>query len=80
MTVFAKIVQGEIPAAKVLETGQSDCFSRCQPRQRRPHPAFPKEAHATLADLPDDLAAHLGSLLPRLCRRLSLQPMSSHST
>src|SRR5207249_3900726 len=28
----------------------------------------PKAHHATLADLPDDLAAQAGSLLPRLCR------------
>ena len=32
---------------------------------------MPRSHHAHLGDLPDELAAHVGSLLPRLCRAVT---------
>jgi histidine triad (HIT) family protein len=32
---------------------------------------LPRAHHAVLADVPEDLAAHVGSLLPRLCQAIS---------
>ncbi len=66
--IFAKILRGEIPAAKVLETDQAIAFLDIGPLNKGHLLLIPKAAVATLSDLPDDLASHLGSLLPRLCR------------
>lgn len=68
MSIFAKIVTGEIPSARVLETDQALAFLDINPVNPGHVLLIPKEAFATVADLPDDLAAHLGSLLPKLCR------------
>ena len=68
MTIFTKIIQGEIPALKVFETDRALAFLDVSPVNPGHVLLIPKAEHATLADLPDDLAAHLGSLLPRLCR------------
>ncbi len=68
MTLFAKIARGEIPAAKVLETDRALAFLDINPVNPGHVLLIPKDVYPTVADLPDDLAAHLGSLLPRLCR------------
>ena len=67
-TLFAKIARGEIPSAKVLETDRAFAFLDINPVNQGHVLLIPKDVYATVADLPDDLAAHLGSLLPRLCR------------
>ena len=67
-TLFAKIARGEIPCAKVLETDRAIAFLDINPVNRGHLLLVPKDVYPTVADLPDDLAAHLGSLLPRLCR------------
>ena len=67
-TIFAKIARGEIPAAKVLETDRALAFLDINPVNPGHVLLIPKDVFATVGDLPDDLAAHLGSLLPRLCR------------
>ena len=68
MTLFTKIVLGEIPAAKVMETDRAVAFLDIGPVNPGHVLLIPKAEYATLAELPDDLAAHIGSLLPRLCR------------
>ena len=68
MTIFTKIVLGEIPAAKGLETDRAVAFLDIGPVNPGHVLLIPKDEYSTLANLPDDLAAHLGSLLPRLCR------------
>lgn len=67
-TLFSKIARGEIPSARVLETDRAFAFLDINPVNTGHVLLIPKEPFATVADLPDDLAAHLGSLLPRLCR------------
>ena len=66
--LFCKIVRGEIPAARVLETDRAIAFLDIQPVNPGHLLLIPRDHHETLSGLPDDLAAHAGSLLPRLCR------------
>ena len=66
--LFARILRGEIPAAKVLETDGALAFLDIGPVNKGHVLVIPRAEAATLSDLPDDLAAHVGSLLPRLCR------------
>ncbi|QDV32216.1 HIT family protein [Tautonia plasticadhaerens] len=66
--VFARILRGEIPAAKVLETDGALAFLDVGPVNKGHLLIVPKAEAATLSDLPDDVSAHVGSLLPRLCR------------
>ena len=71
-TLFAKIARGEIPCAKVLETDRALAFLDVNPVNPGHVLLIPKDVYPTVADLPDDLAAHLGSLLPRLCRAVKV--------
>jgi histidine triad (HIT) family protein len=66
--IFCRIACGELPSAQVLETDQAIAFLDINPVNLGHLLLIPKAHHGTLADLPDDLSAHLGSLLPRLCR------------
>jgi histidine triad (HIT) family protein len=66
--IFCKIAAGSIPSARVLETEHAVVFLDINPVNLGHILLVPKGHHARLADLPDDLAAHAGSLLPRLCR------------
>jgi histidine triad (HIT) family protein len=66
--IFCKIVLGEIPSARVLETDHAIALLDIFPVNPG-HVLLVTRAHyATLADLPEELAAHAASLLPRLCR------------
>lgn len=66
--VFCKIIRGEIPSATVLQTDEAVVFLDINPVNPGHVLVVPRAHHATLADLPDDLAAHVGSLLPRVAR------------
>jgi histidine triad (HIT) family protein len=66
--IFARILRGEIPSAKILETDKALAFVDVNPVNRGHVLLIPKAEAATLSDLSDEDAAHLGSLLPRLCR------------
>jgi histidine triad (HIT) family protein len=68
--LFCKIVRGEIPSAKVLETDHAIAFLDIHPVIRGHVLLVPKAHHATLAELPDDLAAEAGRLVPRLARAI----------
>jgi histidine triad (HIT) family protein len=69
--IFCKIIQGQIPSAKVVETSQAVAFLDIHPVNRGHTLLLPRAHHLGLADLPEEIAAHLGSLLPRLCRAVS---------
>ena len=68
--IFCKIIRGEIPSAKVLETAHAVAFLDIQPVNHGHVLLVPKQHHADLTDLPEDLAAHTASLLPRLARAI----------
>jgi histidine triad (HIT) family protein len=66
--IFCKIVRGQIPSARVLETDDAIAFLDIHPVNPGHTLILPRAHHAQLADLPDELAAHLATYLPRLCR------------
>jgi histidine triad (HIT) family protein len=66
--IFCKITRGEIPSAKVLETDQAVAFLDIHPVNPGHVLLMPKAHHAQLAELPEDLAGHVGALLPGICR------------
>ena len=66
--VFCKVVRGEIPSARVLETPDAVVFLDINPLNPGHTLLVPRAHHANLTDLPEETAAHAGSLLPRLCR------------
>jgi histidine triad (HIT) family protein len=61
-------MRGEIPSARVLETNDAVAFLDIQPLNPGHTLVVPRSHHTHLAELPDELAAHVGSLLPQLCR------------
>jgi histidine triad (HIT) family protein len=68
--LFCKIVRGEIPSAKVLETDHAVAFLDINPVIQGHVLLVPKAHHATLSELPDDLAAESARLVPRLARAI----------
>jgi histidine triad (HIT) family protein len=66
--IFCKIASGAIPSARVLETSEAVAFLDINPLNPGHTLLVPRSHHSHLAELPDELAAHAGSLLPRLCR------------
>jgi len=66
--LFARIILGELPAAKVWESDLALAFLDIHPAAPGHTLLVPKGSFASLMDLPDDLSAHLGRVLPRLCR------------
>jgi len=65
--VFCKIVTGELPSSKVLETDHAVAFLDIHPVNPGHVLLVVKPHHANVAALPEALAAQAGSLLPRLC-------------
>jgi histidine triad (HIT) family protein len=66
--LFCKIALGHLPASIVLETDDAVAFLDIHPVNKGHVLLLPKTHHANLIELPEPLAAHTGSLLPRLCR------------
>jgi histidine triad (HIT) family protein len=66
--VFCKIVRGEIPSARVLETAHAVVFLDINPLNPGHTLLVPRSHHTNLLELPAEIAAHAGSLLPGLCR------------
>jgi histidine triad (HIT) family protein len=66
--LFCKIIRGVIPSAKVLETDHAVAFLDIHPVNPGHVLLVPKEHHANLAELPDELASQVGGLLPKICR------------
>jgi histidine triad (HIT) family protein len=68
--LFCKIIRGEIPASKVLETDEVVAFLDIHPVILGHVLVVPKEHHVDLTELPEPLAAKTAALLPRLCRAI----------
>lgn len=68
MSIFSKIIRGEIPCHRVYEDDLVLAFLDIAPLSRGHTLLIPKEDKATLDALSDDSAAALGRALPRLCR------------
>jgi histidine triad (HIT) family protein len=68
--IFCKIVHDQIPSARILETDEAVVFLDIHPVTPGHALIVPRAHHAQLDDLPTEVAAHAGSLLPRLCRAI----------
>src|SRR5947207_1778211 len=68
MTIFAKILRGEIPCHKVYEDDHVLAFLDVNPVSRGHTLVIPKEPAATLDKLSDDASAAIGRVLPRIAR------------
>jgi histidine triad (HIT) family protein len=71
MTIFDRIIQGQIPCHKVYEDQHVLAFLDINPLSPGHTLVIPKESKATLAELSDDSAAAIGRVLPRLCRAIA---------
>lgn len=67
-TLFTKIIAGEIPCHKVYEDGHVFAFLDIGPLAPGHTLLIPKIPVERLEDLPEDVAAALGRVLPRLGR------------
>jgi histidine triad (HIT) family protein len=68
MTIFGKILRGEVPCHKIYEDEHVLAFLDVNPLSRGHALVIPKQAVATLDQLPDDAAAAIGRVLPRISR------------
>lgn len=68
MTIFAKIIRGEIPSHKIYEDDHVLAFLDVMPIARGHTLVIPKEPAETLDKLSDDAAAAIGRVLPRISR------------
>jgi histidine triad (HIT) family protein len=68
VTIFSKILRGEIPCHKVYEDDLVLAFLDVGPLSRGHTLVIPKEPAATLDALSDESAAAIGRVLPRLAR------------
>ncbi|MEO8845173.1 MAG: HIT family protein [Kofleriaceae bacterium] len=68
MTIFAKILRGEIPCHKIYEDDHVLAFLDVMPIARGHTLVIPKEPAETLDKLSDDAAAAIGRVLPRISR------------
>lgn len=68
--IFCKIVVGEIPSTCVLQTDRVIVILDVNPVAKGHVLIIPRDHYPQLRDLPDELAAHAGSLLPRLARAI----------
>ncbi|MCB9667328.1 MAG: HIT family protein [Myxococcales bacterium] len=70
MTIFSKILSGEIPCHRVYEDTHVLAFLDVAPLSRGHILVIPKEAKERLDQLSDEAAAAIGRVLPRLARAL----------
>ena len=68
MTIFAKILDGEIPCNRVYEDEHVLAFLDIGPLSRGHTLVIPKERKAYLHELSDESAAAIGRVLPRIAR------------
>jgi histidine triad (HIT) family protein len=68
LTIFDKIIDGEIPCHRVYEDDHVLAFLDIGPLSDGHTLVIPKERVTHLHELSDDSAAALGRILPRLCR------------
>lgn len=67
-TIFARILDGEIPCHRVYEDEHVLAFLDVGPVSRGHVLVIPREPAAQLGGLSDESAAAIGRVLPRLCR------------
>ncbi|MFP3940396.1 MAG: HIT family protein [Thermoanaerobaculia bacterium] len=67
-TIFARILDGEIPCHRVYEDDHVLAFLDIGPLARGHTLVIPKERKARLHELSEEAAAALGRVLPRLAR------------
>src|SRR3954462_11764092 len=68
MTIFAKILRGEIPCHKIYEDDHVLSFLDIMPIARGHTLVIPKQEAATLDRLSDEASAAIGRVLPRISR------------
>jgi histidine triad (HIT) family protein len=68
MTIFAKILRGEIPCHKIYEDDHVLAFLDVMPLARGHTLVIPKQEAATLDKLSDEASAAIGRVLPRISR------------
>jgi len=68
MTIFAKIIAGEIPCHRIYEDDKVLAFLDIFPLSEGHTLVIPKEPAETLDALSDDSAAAIGRVLPRIAR------------
>ena len=68
VTIFDKILAGDIPCHRVYEDDHVLAFLDIEPLSRGHVLVIPKERAAFMHQLSDDAAAAIGRVLPRLCR------------
>ncbi len=69
--LFERIAAGEIPSHKIYEDDSVFAFLDISPLSVGHTLVIPKKRYETLGDLPDDVAAALGRVLPRLARAVT---------
>ena len=68
MTIFSRILAGELPCHRVYEDAHVLAFLDVGPLSEGHLLVIPKEAKAFLHELTDESAAAIGRVLPRLAR------------
>lgn len=68
--VFCRIVAGEIPASRILETEDILAFLDIQPIEKGHTLVIPKHHYATLLDVPDEVLARVTSGVRRVAAAL----------
>jgi histidine triad (HIT) family protein len=68
MTIFSRIIRGEVPCHRVYEDEHVLAFLDIQPLAAGHTLVIPKEEKSTLDQLSDESAAALGRALPRVAR------------
>jgi histidine triad (HIT) family protein len=68
VTIFAKILDGEIPCHRIYEDEHVLAFLDVGPLSEGHTLVIPKERKAHLHELSDDQAAAIGRVLPRIAR------------
>ena len=72
MSVFEKIVAGEVPCHRLYEDGHTLAFLDVGPVSRGHSLLIPKRRFVELDDVPTEVAAALGAVLPRLVKAVKL--------
>ena len=69
--IFCKIIAGQIPCHRLLETDRVLAFLDIGPLSRGHSLIVPKAHHVTIDSMPDELAAACGAAIPRLSRAIA---------
>jgi histidine triad (HIT) family protein len=68
LTLFDRIIRGDLPSHKVYEDERVVAFLDIGPLSKGHTLLVPRESKAYLHELTDESAAAIGRVLPRLCR------------